>query len=56
MSDSSTTIAYVNNKGSIKSKNVMKLQKKYDYGVIKITLSFGGTHTMKAQYWRRQIF
>ena len=40
MSDSSTAIAYVNNKGGMKSKNTMKLQKKYGYGVLKTILSF----------------
>ena len=38
MSDSSTAIACINNKGGIKSKNAMKLQKKHGYNVLKIIL------------------
>ena len=43
-------------KVALSLKNVMKLQKKYGYGVIKLTLSFCDAHTIKTQYWSRQIF
>ena len=43
-------------KVALSLKNVMKLQKKYGYGVIKLTLSFCDAHTIKTQYWGRQIF